>query len=84
MPEYLLDKRVDEVVEAILQLAPEATRRMKTLLRCMPGLSGNDLWKTCTDANAAARLSAEAQEGFRAFLEKRRPSWATLPHVASE
>jgi methylglutaconyl-CoA hydratase len=31
-----------------------------------------------TRALAKARTSAEGQEGLRAFLERRRPSWAAV------
>jgi methylglutaconyl-CoA hydratase len=79
VPGYLLDKRVEELMQAIGQLAPEAVRHTKALMRRLPMLPEPELWEVCTEANAAARCSAEAQEGLRAFLEKRRPSWASGP-----
>jgi methylglutaconyl-CoA hydratase len=70
-----LDARVDEVVQMILRLAPQATRDTKALFRRLLTLSEHEQWTACIEANAHARVSAEAQEGLRAFLEKRLPVW---------
>lgn len=73
-----LDSRVDELVHMVLRLAPQATRDTKALFRRLLTLSEEERWRVCTEANAHARLSAEAQEGLRAFLEKRSPGWTDL------
>ena len=70
-----LDARVDELVQMILRLAPQATRDTKALFRRLLTLSEDEQRTACMDANALARVSAEAQEGLRAFLEKRFPVW---------
>jgi methylglutaconyl-CoA hydratase len=70
-----LDARVDELVQMILRLAPQATRDTKALFRRLLTLSEDEQWTACIEANACARVSAEAQEGLRAFLEKRSPVW---------
>lgn len=70
-----LDSRVEELLQMILRLAPQAARDTKTLLRRLLTLPDNDRWSTCVEANVHARLSAEAQEGLRAFLERRSPVW---------
>ena len=70
-----LDSRVDELVRMVLSLAPQATRDTKALFRRLLTLSELEQERVCIDANAHARLGAEAQEGLRAFLEKRSPSW---------
>ena len=70
-----LDARVDELVQMILRLAPQATRDTKALFRRLLTLSEDEQRTACMDANAFARVSAEAQEGIRAFLEKRSPVW---------
>jgi len=62
-------------VQMILSLAPQATRDTKALFRRLLTLSELERERVCIDANAHARLGAEAQEGLRAFLEKRSPSW---------
>lgn len=70
-----LDSRVDELVGMVLRLAPQAARDTKVLLRRLLTLSDDERWRACAEANAHARLSAEAQEGLRAFLERRSPVW---------
>ncbi len=65
-----LDGAVERVVGELLQSGPEAARAAKRLVRDRPA-DGDEL------ARIAARLrtSAEGQEGLRAFLDKRSPSW---------
>jgi methylglutaconyl-CoA hydratase len=64
-----LDSAVERVLEELLTAAPEAARAAKRLIRDRPmGLA--------TERRIAERrTSAEGQEGLRAFLEKRAPSW---------
>lgn len=67
-----LDGAVERQLEAILRSGPQATRAAKRLTRDRP-----------TDARELARIAAglragaEGQEGLRAFLDKRDPSWAS-------
>jgi methylglutaconyl-CoA hydratase len=64
-----LDAAVERVVAAILAGGPEAVRAAKGLARA-PAAPG------ATERALAERwTSAEGQEGLRAFLEKRSPSW---------
>ncbi len=72
-----LDARVAALVEQISHLAPRAVRDTKALLRRLRCLSDEECWKACIEANVLARLSPEAQEGLRAFRERRTPNWAT-------
>jgi methylglutaconyl-CoA hydratase len=72
-----LDGRIGELVEAVLRLAPEAARHTKALLRQIRSSQDIERWKISADANTRARFSVEAQEGLRAFFEKRPPAWAT-------
>jgi methylglutaconyl-CoA hydratase len=64
-----LDATVDRVVGELLTSGPHAVREAKRLVRMRP--QGEET------AQLAARLraGAEGQEGLRAFLERRRPSW---------
>lgn len=73
-----LDVRVDELVHMVLRLAPQATKATKSLFRQLLTLPEDERWRTGIEANAHARLSAEAQEGFLAFLERRSPIWTAL------
>jgi methylglutaconyl-CoA hydratase len=74
-----LDKRTRELSEAVLALAPQAVRQTKLLIRRLVTMSQGDHWSCCTQANAEARISQEAQEGLRAFLQKRLPQWMVQP-----
>jgi methylglutaconyl-CoA hydratase len=70
-----LEKRIGELVEAVLQLAPQALRHTKELLRRIMRSHDTEPWTLCAEANAEARLSEEAREGLQAFLTKRAPAW---------
>ena len=63
------EEAVSALVEAVVEGGPEAVREAKRLVRERP--SGTDT----TQIAATRRTSAEGQEGLRAFLDKRRPSW---------
>lgn len=79
VPEEGLDAKVDAVVRDILKNGPEAVRLAKAYLRRMAELSREDRISFSLDTLVKARSSAEAKEGFKAFLEKRRPAWAVVP-----
>lgn len=64
-----LDAAVERVVGELLSAAPEAARAAKALARSP--LSADETARRI----AQHRTSAEGQEGLRAFLEKRPPSW---------
>lgn len=72
-----LDATVDKHVQAFLKAAPGAVARAKELLRQVHGRLPEDVVPLTTAAIADQRVSAEGQEGLRAFLEKRSPSWMT-------
>lgn len=76
VPPSDLDDRITEVVEAIMRLAPQAVRESKALIHRIVPLSDGDRWAACTAANAGARGGPEAEEGLRAFVERRLPRWA--------
>jgi methylglutaconyl-CoA hydratase len=68
-----LDDQVMLVVDAIRANAPRAVRAAKRLIRDVAG-PGDALAMT-TQLIAELRVSAEGQEGLKAFLAKRKPSW---------
>lgn len=72
-----LDAAVDDLVEHLTQAAPGALADVKTLLNDVDGLSLEDARDMTVQALSDRRLSAEGQEGMAAFLEKRRPHWAS-------
>lgn len=75
VPDDFLDTAVQQAVDKILQGAPGAIARTKRLL--------DELWHHPVQADFDRALSLhvevrnghEAQEGMRAFVEKRLPSW---------
>jgi methylglutaconyl-CoA hydratase len=71
-----LDTRVFELVEEVRHVAPQAARNTKVLLRRLLSLPESHRRPASVEANALARLSAEARDGIRAFVDKQRPAWA--------
>ncbi len=72
----MLDEAVDSAVADLLQAGPTAARAAKSIIREVRGLPhGSSKWHTAR-VIAGHRQSEEAQEGFLAFTEKRRPAWA--------
>ncbi len=70
-----LDRAVDAAVADVLTAGPTAARAAKSIVREVRGLPhGSSKWHTAR-VIARQRRSPEAQEGLRAFLEKRPPSW---------
>lgn len=65
-----LDEEVERVVGDVLKSGPEATRAAKRLARERPS-EGEELARIA----AGLRAGEEGQEGLRAFLERRPPSW---------
>ena len=77
--EAALDLAVDAAIADILASGPTAVRAAKAIVREVRGLGhGSSKWHTAR-VIARQRTSAEAQEGFAAFSEKRRPGWAPSP-----
>jgi methylglutaconyl-CoA hydratase len=64
-----LDAAVDHVLDELLSAGPQASRWAKRLVRERPDGPETARWI------AERRASDEGQEGLRAFLAKRKPSW---------
>jgi len=74
-----LDAAVDQAIADVLASGPTAVRAAKAIVREVRGLGhGSAKWHTAR-VIARQRVSEEAQEGFRAFVERRRPAWAPDP-----
>ncbi len=77
--ETALDDAVGSAVADLLAAGPTAARAAKAIVREVRGLGhGSSKWHTAR-VIARQRTSEEAQEGFRAFTEKRRPAWTPDP-----
>jgi methylglutaconyl-CoA hydratase len=70
-----LDRAIDECIREILTAAPHAVSSAKALLREIRGSRSEDVIGLTTTRIAEQRVSAEGQEGMRAFLGKRKPNW---------
>lgn len=72
-----LDAAVDAVVREVLSAGPEAVAAAKQLIADVWGAGSLDEAKQLSArALAARRVSAEGQDGLRAFLAKRKPGWS--------
>jgi methylglutaconyl-CoA hydratase len=75
VPEGGLDTAVAAYAQEIMQGAPGALCAAKQLLAEIGRRGASDVASLCVEAIANRRASAEGQEGIKAFLEKRKPSW---------
>ena len=75
VPASDLDVAVRRRVDDVLTAGPQGVARAKALIREIAGAHPEDVIGITTTAIASLRVSEEGQEGLRAFLEKRKPSW---------
>jgi methylglutaconyl-CoA hydratase len=75
VPAGSLDDTVSDYVREILEAGPEAIAAAKALIPEVAARSLDDARPISASALARRRVSAEGQEGLRAFLEKRKPGW---------
>jgi methylglutaconyl-CoA hydratase len=75
VPAADLDDTVTRYVAEIASAGPEAIAAAKALIRDVWGRTPAEAASTTAAALAGRRVSAEGQEGLRAFLEKRKPRW---------
>ncbi len=75
VPVAALDDAVNAIITEILACGPQATRTAKTIARTVPAMGASEAREWTAKMIAERRSSDEGQEGLRAFLEKRPPSW---------
>lgn len=75
VPASNLDGAVDAHIRELMTAGPEAVAAAKALVPAVWGQSMDLATELTARAIAARRVSKEGQEGLRAFLEKRPPSW---------
>lgn len=68
---------LQKVLHTYLQCGPEAVRETKKLLNRLPTLTWDEQKTATGKLIAERRASIEGQEGLKAFLEKREPTWRT-------
>ena len=73
-----LDTAIQRQVDLLLKAGPVAAAGAKALVRRVAaGADGARIDADNADLIAALRVSPEGQEGIAAFLDKRKPGWAT-------
>ena len=70
-----LEGMVDETLAEIRKGSPAAVRAAKRLVRQVAGHTPQEVRELTIRTIADVRATPEAQEGFRAFLERRAPRW---------
>jgi methylglutaconyl-CoA hydratase len=75
VPTTELDATVERYVSEFLSAGPEAISNAKALIRRVWTSAPSEIPAITAEAIATRRVSAEAQEGMKAFLEKRKASW---------
>src|SRR4051794_12505698 len=72
-----LDAALADVLRGIARCAPGANAVTKRLILASRSLPREELLEQSADAFAACLRSPEGQEGVTAFLERRKPKWAS-------
>jgi methylglutaconyl-CoA hydratase len=70
-----LDEAVESTVQELLSGGPYALRACKALARDIGTMDDDAARAITTETIAQLRVSAEGQEGLKAYLEKRKPQW---------
>ena len=70
-----VDRVIGHWAGGLMTGAPGAQARVKALFRAVPGLTWEAARAYTVELIAEVRAGTEGQEGMRAFLDKRRPSW---------
>src|SRR3989442_10003577 len=70
-----LDAAVEKTLRELLSSGPQAVRACKALALNVGHMDHDTARRYTAEVIAKLRVSAEGQEGLRAFLEKRKPNW---------
>lgn len=71
-----LNTAVENTVQELLSGGPYALRACKALARDIGAMDDATARAITTETIAQLRVSAEGQEGLKAYLEKRKPQWS--------
>lgn len=72
-----LDGKLELYIDAVVAGGPHAVNAAKRIVREVAGRPTDQVRDLTVERIAALRVSAEGQEGMRAFLERRGPRWDT-------
>jgi methylglutaconyl-CoA hydratase len=84
VPPQELDASVDWYIRELLTAGREGIAASKALISEVWTRSIESAMPLTANAIAARRVSAEGQEGLKAFLEKRAPRWSERPATARD
>lgn len=70
-----VDRVIARWADHLVAAAPQAQARVKEMIHTLPGLTREAARAYTIGLIAEVRAGPEGQEGMRAFLEHRRPSW---------
>ena len=74
----LIDKKVQEIIDALLLGGPHAQAASKQLIQMVSNQTmSNDLLQQTAHHIAQVRQGSEAKEGLSAFLNKQQPAWVS-------
>ncbi len=81
VPAAELERSCERICASLLQAAPGALAQAKLLIRDVAHSGGARAAVSAEMGKRLARLRVqpEAQEGFAAYFDKRKPGWASLP-----
>ncbi len=71
-----LESTLQQKLTLLRSAGPASVAAAKRLLKTIAGQTLEEAAETTIECIAALRVSAEGQEGLKAFLEKRKPNWA--------
>jgi methylglutaconyl-CoA hydratase len=77
VPADELDAEVDRYLEMLRRGGPEALALMKPAIASVHALSREEAFREMAELSTERFASDEAQEGIRAFAERRDPRWAS-------
>ncbi|MCZ6784557.1 MAG: enoyl-CoA hydratase-related protein, partial [Proteobacteria bacterium] len=77
VPAAELDAAVGEVIADLRKGGPKALGMAKRLVHEVPAMGQKEAFQWTTRVSGELFSGEEAAEGMKAFLQKRKPSWAT-------
>lgn len=75
VPEDKLDETVKQLTDAIIAKSAVAVSMGKEMFYKQLGMSMEEAYRYAGEVMACNMMDDDAQEGFRAFIEKRKPVW---------
>jgi enoyl-CoA hydratase/carnithine racemase len=72
-----LDAAIDDLAATVLQWSPQVLELGKVAFYEQLGLSERSAYEVMTEVMTANAMLGDADEGFRAFVEKRSPKWGS-------